>query len=440
MSLTLFRILHAGYVFACGDTRIVFDPIFETPFAGNCHAYPDVRFDHARIRRQRFAAVFISHYHDDHCSFSSLDLIARETPIYLYCVHEEMFALIRKLGFTTVHALAIDRPVRVGEFTVTPIRAFDADVDCIFGVSAGAINVLNVVDALIDDDTLAALASVRWDVVLWPFQTMRELAVLAPDRAEPAEPRLPPEFLTQLRALDPRVVVPSSCQFRLEPWSWMNDWFFPVSYARFAREVGEALPHARVLRLDPARALRIDRSPAVYDAASLDWVVPTGGDLVDYAFDPTRTPTPTAELARHFAGLDPEQRARVDAFCRGGLAARYEILGGPANWAAEPVDWRLVVYDHAGHAQTFDYRITGDQMRPLDTAVARPTWITEIVAAKLRAALEDGEALTSLYLRIVRAPPAADVLDDPLVRVLYTGVFAATQKAQLRTLGIDYHA
>ena len=56
--LTISRILHAGYVFACEDTRIAFDTIFENPFSRNCHAFPDVRFDEAAIRRERFAAVW----------------------------------------------------------------------------------------------------------------------------------------------------------------------------------------------------------------------------------------------------------------------------------------------------------------------------------------------------------------------------------------------
>jgi L-ascorbate metabolism protein UlaG (beta-lactamase superfamily) len=83
-SLTISRILHAGYVFDCGATRIAFDTIFENPFSHNCHAFPDVAFDVDQIRCQRFDAVFISHFHDDHCSLDSLDLLDRATPLYLY--------------------------------------------------------------------------------------------------------------------------------------------------------------------------------------------------------------------------------------------------------------------------------------------------------------------------------------------------------------------
>jgi hypothetical protein len=70
-------------------------------------------------------------------------------------------------------------------------------------------------------------------------------------------------------------------------------------------------------------------------------------------------------------------------------------------------------------------------------------WTTELPLIKLYAALEDGESLTSLYVRINEGPlassedaalAAADVLEDPLLRGLYAGSFAAYQRAQLRRL------
>ena len=99
MTLKISRILHAGYVFECNDTLIAFDPIFENPFSRNCYAFPDVRFDHDQIRNLKFAAVFISHFHDDHCSLESLDFLDRMTPIYIYCLFDELFSMVRELGF-----------------------------------------------------------------------------------------------------------------------------------------------------------------------------------------------------------------------------------------------------------------------------------------------------------------------------------------------------
>lgn len=295
--LTISRILHAGYVFECDGTRIAFDTIFENPFSRNCHAFPDVRFDHAQIRRQRFDAVFISHFHDDHCSLESLDLLDRATPLYIYCLFDELFDMVRQLGFSQVHALRLNDPVKVGTFDVVPREAMDAEVDSMFQVRAAGLNVLNVVDSWIDDATLDKLVGEGpWDMVLWPFQTMRELEVLAPSRAPAAPPTLPQEWLVQLKALAPRYIVPSSCQFLQEPWSWYNRAFFPISYVQFAREVRAALPQAQVVRLDPSVSVRLDAA-WLQPAPPLAWVIPVGEQDVDYVYEGNAAP-PSTPISR----------------------------------------------------------------------------------------------------------------------------------------------
>jgi len=220
MKLKISRILHAGYVFQYGSTQIAFDPIFENPFSHNCYAFPSVQFDLTQIQKLKFDAVFISHFHDDHCSMESLVHLNRETPIYMYCIHEEMFDLIKRLGFVHVHSLRLDQSVQVGDLDVIPRRALDVDVDSLFQIKAGGLNVLNVVDSWIDDDTLDQLVQAgRWDMILWPFQTMREIEVIAPSQGVQVPAILPEEWIFQLKKLNPRYVVPSSCQFKQESWS-----------------------------------------------------------------------------------------------------------------------------------------------------------------------------------------------------------------------------
>jgi L-ascorbate metabolism protein UlaG (beta-lactamase superfamily) len=442
-SLTISRILHAGYVFECEGTRIAFDTIFENPFSRNCHAFPDVRFDHEQIRRQRFDAVFISHFHDDHCSLESLDLLDRATPLYIYCLFEDLFAMVRQLGFSQVHALRLNVPVDVGPFQVLPREAMDADVDSMFQVKAAGLNVLNVVDSWIDDATLAKLVEEGpWDMVLWPFQTMRELEVLAPSRSHAAPPALPEEWLPQLQALAPRYVVPSSCQFLQEPWSWYNRAFFPMSYAQFAREVGAALPDARVVRLDPSVSVLLDAA-SLQPAPPLSWVIPVGEQDVDYVYEGNAAPPPTAEIARHFAPLTAAQQARVMDYCRAGILDRYAETEAASDYFDRTRIWQLSVFDHAGEVTRFRYRLEPDGAACLDMNAAPLAWTTEIPAAKLYAALELGESLTSMYMRIndtvfdadiERELADADVVDDPLIRCLFSDGFGAYQAAQLRRL------
>jgi hypothetical protein len=444
MSLTISRILHAGYTFACDGTVIAFDTIFENPFSRNCHAFPDVRFDLDQIRALRFDAVFISHFHDDHCSFDSLDLLDRATPLYLYCVFDELFAMVRELGFTEVHALTLNAPVRIGAIEVIAREALDAEVDSMFQIKAAGLNVLNVVDAWIDPSALPELARYApWDMVLWPFQTMREIEVLAPTRAAPAPPQLPEDWIDQLRVLNPRYVVPSSCQFLQEPWSWYNHAFFPVSYLQFQHEIEAALPATRVIRLDPSVSVVLGAA-TLETAPPLPWVVPVGPQGLDYQYHAGATPPPTALIASRFAALTPAQAARVQAFCTHGLIDKYRTMELPEDSFFEQARvWRLSVYDHAGACSQFHYRVHGDRIEALAQAEDPLAWTTDVPAAKLYAALEQGESLTSMYMRINEARfddaiehdiATADIVDDPLIRCLFDEAFGAYQAAQLRRL------
>lgn len=427
--LKLSRILHAGYLFEEGGTRIAFDPVFETPFSGNCFAFPEVAFDVDQVRRQKFDAVFISHYHDDHCSFASLDLLDRATPVYIFCVHPEMLDLLRELGFRDVYELRLNSSIQIGQFKITPWRALDADVDSIFHIEVSGLNILNVVDSWIDPETFARLAKVKWDLVLWPFQTMREMEVLSPSKTVNAEPEIPPELLAQLSELNPRYVVPSSCQFRMEEWSWYNWAFFPISYAYFAQEVTRVLPNTQVLRINPGESVWLAKD-SLESAGRLDWIIPIGDQNVDYQFEPHKPPQSTTEIARQLGRLDDAQMARVVRYCETELMEK--SLDFSQGYFAKPRGWRLSIFDHDGKPRDFYFKVGGDRIECASTS-REDEWVTEIPAVKLYAALEYGESLTSMYLRVNNS----EALEDPLIRSLFDGKFAHYQRAQLLRLPLS---
>ncbi|MET0983640.1 MAG: MBL fold metallo-hydrolase, partial [Telluria sp.] len=392
----------------------------------------------------RFDAVFISHFHDDHCSLESLDLLDRQTPIHIYCLYDELFAMVRELGFVHVYPLSVDLPVRVGPFTVTPRAALDAEVDSMFQVAASGLNVLNVVDSWIDPEGLSTLARhAPWDMVLWPFQTMREIEVLSPSRASPAPPELPADWIEQLAVLRPRYVVPSSCQFLQEPWSWYNHAFFPVSYRQFGQQVEAALPGVQVVRMNPGVSLVLDRD-GLRPAAPLPWVLPVGAQDVDYEYDSHAAPPATADIARRFPALAEAQAARVRDYLATGLPDKYRDMELPDDsFFEKPRVWQLTVYDHSGAGTQLRYRIEGDTIAAIPGDAGPVSWTTEVSIAKLYAALELGESLTSMYMRIndtVFDPDtehdlqSADLVDDPLIRCLFNDAFGAYQAAQLRRL------
>lgn len=430
------RVLHAGYIFEADETRLIFDPIFENPFSRNCYAFPKIQFDLDQIQQQKFDAVFISHFHDDHCSLESLDLIDRRTPIYIYCLFEEIISLIEKMGFT-VHPLQINQSVNIGNFKVIPRRALDADVDSIFHIQIHDLNILNVVDSWIGPETMAILQETNWDMILWPFQTMRELEVLSPSRASADIPTLPVEWKEQLQALNPKHLIPSSCQFIHEGWSWYNQALFPISYRQFTQEMKSLLPEANVIRLNPGTSVLLTVDSAQV-APPLQWIIPIGPQDVDYKYQHLKKAPPTADIAKNFVALNSEQSKKVLQYCQAGLIEAYNCLESSAdNYFDGGKIWKLSVFDHQGEARHFHYQFIHEKMvlvpSPESLSIA---WSTEVPLSKLYAALEQGESLTSMYLRINEMVFVDDVdlIEDPLIRCLFHNSVATYQAAQFEKL------
>ena len=435
MPVKISRILHAGYEFKTAKAQIFFDPIFENPFSRNCYAFPNVHFDLEQIKALKPDAVFISHHHDDHCSFDSLNLLNRNIPIYMYCVHDEMFSLIRELGFKHVYPLELDKPIKVEDLEVIPRRALDRDVDCLFQIKSQGLNILNVVDSWIDEDTMDLLTKQKpWDLICWPFQTMREVEVLSPTRYKVTRQTLPEEWLTQLKQLNPKTIIPSSCQFRMEPWSWYNEAFFPISYAQFAREVTSVLPGVQIQRLNPGKSILLSKE-SLTDTTPLTWIKPVGDQDIDYPYNLNVKPEKTEDIAKHFPALTLSEQRRVEDFCKTEILAKHQELGPSADpYFVKPRTWQLSLFNHQGDKKTYFYHLEEDNLQLLTQAPAHIDWSTEVSEYKLFAALELGESLTSMYLRIICENNEVDLIEDPLIRSLFSEGFASYQKAQLAKL------
>ena len=440
------RIFHAGYQFESGGTQILFDPLFENPFSQNCFAFPNVEFDHQQIKKIAFSAVFISHYHDDHCSFESLNVLDRNIPIYFFCIFEELFALLKKLGFKKVFPLKLNQSVFVGPFEIIPRKALDEDVDCVFHIKVEQLNILNVVDSWIDDETFENFFLTNpWDLVLWPFQLLQELEVLSPERIKSEKSvSLPKEWTDQIKRLNPKMIIPSSCHFKFEDWSWYNDVYFPISYKKFADEVESVGPHIQVIRLNPSESISLN-SFGVKKVNPLSWVIPIGDQDVDYSYKPEVKPSTTSEIAQKFKPLSAFQKQRVFNYCQSEILEIYQALETPGEVYFDKARiWKLSLFDHEGTQFTFFYEVQKSKIAAIKSDQAKVAWSTEIPIQKLYSALENGESLSSLYMRIndlffaeeiEKEIIYADILCDPLLRCLFSGQIGSYQKAQLARLG-----
>lgn len=452
MGLYISRIFHAGYQFECGEAKILFDPLFESPFSQNCYAFPDVKFDVEQIRQSSFSAIFISHYHDDHCSFESLDLLNRNIPIYIYCVFEDLILMIQKLGFKNVISLTLDQSIFIGPFEIIPRRALNEDVDCLFHIKAEGKNILNVVDSWIGEETFRQLLlTTSWDLLLWPFQLLQELQVLSPRRLKfEKNVSLPEEWLDQIKKLKPKVIIPSSCHFKFESWSWYNDVYFPMSYKKFEAEVKFALSDIQVVRLNPSETIFFN-SKVIEKARPLKWILPQGEQNLDYSYCPEAIPATTAEIANKFNGLTDMETNRVLRYCQIEILEIYRSLEPTVEvYFDQGRLWKLSLFDQAGGVTTFYYQVKKSDIFPVESGSLTDygflSWSTELPIQKLFAALENGESLSSMYMRIndlvfdleiEKEIGAVDILLDPLLRCLFSGQFGSYQRSQLVRLGYE---
>lgn len=449
--LILSRILHAGYTFTWGEDHIAFDPIFETPFSINCYAYPPVKFDIAQIKNLNFSAVFISHYHEDHCSLESLIFLNKEIPIYIFCLHEGLIQMIKDLGFQNVYALELDKTIQVGAFRITPRRALDEEVDSLFQIQVEKWQILNVVDSWIGPDTLELLSAQGvWDLILWPFQTMRELEVIAPTRFPASDRKIPSEWKEQLRILNPRAIVPSSCQFQMEEGSWYNKAFFPISYQIFENEIKEILPGTPCLRMNPGVSLELGSAGEYYKGKPLDWVIPLGDQNGDYHYDEKLTLPSQAQVAAYFPALADAGVERVIKFCTSEIIEKWNQLEiTEDDYFKKQQTWKLILYPQQGTALEFFYNFHNAKISFTEAKNSTYSWLTEISMTKLYAALELGESLTSIYIRINAHKFSkevelvlneVDILIDPLLRCLYSGEVDSYQKAQFKRIKKNWHS
>lgn len=454
MSIRISRILHAGYIFETAMARVAFDPIFENPFSVNCYAFPEIVFDEEKVKELKFDAVFISHFHDDHFSLESLDKLNKSTPIYMFCIFPELLDLIKALGFTQVRALNLNEAIDIKDLKITTRKALDEDVDCLYQIQAGGLNILNVVDSWIDEETLNLLCQQpQWDLILWPFQTMRELEVISPSifSQQPAE--LPTEWMDQLKLLKPLAIVPSSCQFKMESWSWYNQSFFPISYQKFTDEIKNILPSTEVHRLDPGQSFVLNKKSNVTNleiqpAKSLSFIKSFAVQSSDYNFDLNNQPQDMKFIAEQFP-LSEKQVENVLRFCDQELVKIYNShFAETDSYFHKGGWWHFVLY--APHAKVlhryYEFSESGLNLESNFAAVKNEfevIWKTEICIAKLYSALENGESLSSLYVRINEMALEAvkrkklyevDVLEDPLLRCLYNGKIGSYQKAQLHRI------
>lgn len=447
MDLKISRILHAGYLIEHDKFKVMFDPIFKNPFSGNCYAFPEIEFNEELISNLHLSAVIISHVHEDHFCLESLNLLSKDTEIYIYCLDPILTSYIRELGFNSVYEVSLGAVIQVGNICITPLPALDQDVDCIFRIDIGKYIILNVVDSWIPDFLMNQIEHTKYDLVLWPFQTMREIEVLSPSRNRAKDIDLPVELVDQLKRLQTKYIVPSSCQFRHETWSWYNEFMFPISYKFFASFVADQMLKTKLVNMLPGQTFTFQNTDLIL-TSEVSWIKRKGSDSVDYFYNPDVIIPNLQDFRKQFGELDATQEKRIFLFCRTELLERFKKLDPDSEpYFFKERIWKLVIVGPL-QIQTYLYTVLNNQIQSTDAEFDDNEigWVTEIMDCKLWSALESGESLTSLYIRINDRTfkdetesrlQRADFLNDPLIRILYDGnqlSYHANQMQKIRQL------
>lgn len=444
-SFKVHRVLHAGYLFDSGRAKILFDPVLTNPFSVNCYAFPEVSFSVDKIKNLNVDAIFISHIHDDHLCFKSLNLLSKQTPIFIYAKNLAYVEMLQLLGFTSVTLLEINKSVYISNhIKITPYEALDSEIDSLYHIEINNFNVLNVVDSWIDPTALDKLALIKnWDLVLWPFQTLRELQVLTPQKDE-VQPELPHEWLEQIKKLNPTYIVPSSCQFKHEEWSWYNYHLFPITYKFFESWIKNNTQNIEILRLEPSSGYQItklsNKQLNLEKLPDLEILNITSSTLQDYNFNPKVSSLSFADIISKFKPLNTTQKKQLLHFLESEILMRLKSAFEDLQlFHKNNMLWQLVIHDHF-FVKVLNFKFYDTVIEQIDqTHVDQVHWKTEILSVKLWSALFEGESLTSSYLRIndfnshlksskqkdfeetpkLLVESELDVLEDPLIKVVF---------------------
>jgi hypothetical protein len=152
----------------------------------------------------------------------------------------------------------------------------------------------------------------------------------------------------------------------------------------------------------------------------------------------------TKEIAKHFPALSPEQKRRVHLYCEHEMIETHQQIGQSHDpYFDHARFWRLALFDQNGTKTIFEYLIDKNQLSLRSSKGAALAWYTEVSTTKLYSALEYGESMSSMYVQInnlkfdekIEAElRGVDILEDPLLRCLFSRDAASFQRSQLHRL------
>ncbi len=250
---------HASWLVRIGELSILFDPLLAGSERGGVHEVFPPRRVHAGELRPDF--IVVSHAHPDHFDVQSLALLAElDADSVVLTASALVERSARRLGFRSVRRLAsFDRvELSSGALLTTPSHGDEEewgmvlvhDGACVFNqidsVAGGAARVREMLEQCARALGLGE-PRLSIDLGLVRFQPLLEIdAQIGGPTGFPL--RAYAELLDEVAALGARAIVPSAGgQRHTDAHGQMNGIVYPVSEARFVRDVALRAPATRAL-------------------------------------------------------------------------------------------------------------------------------------------------------------------------------------------------
>lgn len=286
---------HAMWLVEAAGLRLLFDPLLRPEHhCGVFETVPRRRVPAAALRPD---FVLVSHRHPDHFDVSSLHRLARIDPDAVVITPDALVAwAARTLGFRTVHELPAGQQVALDGVRLVTTPSLGPDEWGVMVAADGAV-AWNQVDAVLRDAAhvrqvlgvvLPAVGESRVDLAVVRWQPMLEIAAVLGRRVG-FPYRSYADLLAQAAAVEAVAVVPGANGAAHVPsFRWMDRFVFPVSEARFLRDVAQASPGTTALPMTVGGRYHVTPGAVVFEphgAAELVEIEPSDSSLTE---DPRR--------------------------------------------------------------------------------------------------------------------------------------------------------
>ncbi len=249
-----------------GPLRVLFDPLLDGTHHGDVFEVFPRRIVDARALRPDF--VIVSHRHPDHFDPKSLAALAKLDPESVVLTADTLVAeTARRLGFRSTKVLSTWDRVTLEGASLLTTASHGPEVEWGVMLERDGVTIWNQVDSVSrsERDVLATLARARaafdlpeqhrLDLALARWQPLLEVNALIGERMG-FPIRAYSSLLDEIAAMNAKALIPGSAGSRHRaPQAFMNQLVYPLTEAKFLRDVPATRAEHGGVRGDPGRIL-----------------------------------------------------------------------------------------------------------------------------------------------------------------------------------------